>query len=126
MNKWLMAMLAVILVVPTWATPRVGIQLGSDNGVTVHAQGWDVGVSVERFAVSVDRRIPSNLNPALYFGVGGMISDTDDEEIGLRVKAGVATQIDQLELFAELVPVFYPGKDLEMDLDYSLGLRIRF
>ncbi|USD37955.1 MULTISPECIES: hypothetical protein [Ferrimonas] len=126
MKQWLMMALGLTLAAPVWASPRVGIQLGSDNGVTVHAQGWDVGVSVERFAVSVDRRIPSNINPALYFGVGGMISDTDDEEIGLRLKAGLATQIDQVELFAELVPVFYPGKDLEMDLDYGVGLRIRF
>lgn len=104
-----------------------GIILGSDNGVSIGISPWDIGIAVDDFKLNVDHRWSGReFHPNLYYGLGASISDKDGEQFGVRAKAGMTTRIDQVELFAELVPNLTFGDNGDFDFDFGIGMRLWF
>ncbi|ADN77551.1 hypothetical protein Fbal_3353 [Ferrimonas balearica DSM 9799] len=104
----------------------VGYQVGTESAVAIGVGRWDLSVGTERFVVNVDRRFHTKEFPALYFGLGGQVSEDSNAPVGLRTKVGLSARADMVELFGEVVPNVTFGDAGDVDVDYALGLRIWF
>ena len=104
----------------------LGVQLGTDNGLSIGVKQWDIGVAVKGLVINVDRRFITREFPALYFGLGAQVSDKSDEHVGVRFKVGLSARAGLVELFGEAVPNKTFGSNGDLNIDYHAGLRIWF
>ncbi|GAA4889377.1 hypothetical protein [Ferrimonas pelagia] len=120
--------LLMMLLIPAVAKADLGIgyQLGSQEGVSIGVNRWDIGVAVDQFEVSLDRRFTTREFPNMYFGLGGQVSDNSNAPIGVRGKVGLSARAGIVELFGEATPTVMFGDAGDFDMNYALGLRIWF
>jgi len=61
-----------------------------------------------------------------YLGVGGRVNLGDDSNFGMRLPLGVSYLFpnDPIEAYAEVAPVVRLLKDIGIDIDGSVGLRV--
>jgi hypothetical protein len=104
----------------------LGAQLGTDDGVSIGVQQWDIGVGVRQFVVNVDRRFITREFPAMYFGLGAQVSEKPDEHVGLRMKLGLSARAGLVELFGEVAPTMTYGSNGDLFAEYNVGLRFWF
>jgi hypothetical protein len=65
---------------------------------------------------------------AIYFGVGGRIKFSEDEEVGVRVPFGLdyMFQGTPVDVFGEIVPVLELVDDTELNWNGAVGVRYFF
>ncbi|SHI24893.1 hypothetical protein [Ferrimonas marina] len=128
--KKILALVAALtlpaVVTPAHAELGLGYQLGSQEGVSLGVNRWDVGVGIDKFSLSLDRRFSTREFPNLYFGLGGQVEDSNGTQVGLRGKVGLSARAGIAELFGEAVPTATFGDNGDLELNYALGFRIWF
>lgn len=110
---------------PAWAT-GVGLQLGSQSGVTVAHQDWHFGLGLDYLSFSADKIFKSRQQPALYYGIGGIVTERNNSALGGRAIIGAQTYLDQIQLYGELAPTLYILDDTRVELEGSIGFRVHF
>ena len=101
-------------------TKAVQAGLGFDDRFTVYGDflwhAWDV------LPAPPQGKLP------VYLGLGAQLRAYHDAELGIRAVAGVAYWLPRhpVEIFLELVPVFYLTRDPGVGFDAGLGIRYYF
>lgn len=121
----------------------LGFSIGTDKGFNYlthdgQGHGYQANLSLDlgsddKFTLSVDKLFFSLIgdNVPVYTGFGIKLSDTDDENIGLRAVGGISYFFEQLdddlELYAELTPTIYLSNLSDLfEFEYSIGARYYF
>ncbi|MDD5301781.1 MAG: hypothetical protein PHS14_01625 [Elusimicrobia bacterium] len=118
----------VILGAPTGITGKLWLDgnkaidagLGWNSELTVYGDylwhGWDV------LPQPAQGKLP------VYLGLGAQVRTFRDSEFGVRAVAGVAYWLpnNPVEVFVEIVPVFFLTRDPGVGFDAGLGLRYYF
>ncbi len=104
----------------------LGYQGGKQEAVSIGINRWDLAIGLDHFLVTADRRFTSRDFPALYFGVGGQVSDRESAPVGVRGKVGLSARAGFAELYGEVVPTLTLGNGTDFEFNYSVGLRAWF
>jgi len=119
----------------------VGIQLGQPMGVTGKywlssttavdaAAGYHFNSNFDMHSDYLWHSFSSfdvqNGRLPFYFGIGGRVNFGNDSNFGMRLPMGVSylPSNEPFEFFAEVAPVVRLLKDLGVDIDGSVGIRV--
>jgi hypothetical protein len=101
-------------------TKAVQVGLGYNDELTVYGDylwhAWDV------MPAPPEGKLP------VYLGLGAQLRAYHDAELGIRAVAGIAYWLPRhpVEIFLEIVPVFYLTRDPGVGVDAGLGIRYYF
>jgi hypothetical protein len=105
---------------------------GAEEAIQINTS-FDLGNNFNNFTFTLDKIYFDYMNAdsAIYYGVGLKLSDTDNENLGVRGVIGISgylVDIDEnLEAFAEFDPTIHLAPDNDfLGFEFGIGLRYYF
>lgn len=117
---------ALLISASAQAQLGLGMQVGDRAGLSVGYQDLQFGFGLDTLSMSVDKTFSFSQYPALYYGVGAIITERESETLGARAVFGARHRIDQIEFFGNLAPTMYIVDNTDVKLEANVGFRFYF